>query len=695
MNKKILAIFANHSNSNTKNIISLHNLSIIEKYVSEICIIDSECEEFAVKLKDYLKEKNNITNYFFIPNDTYFDFGKWIYALNKINKNILNSYDYILFVNDSIIITPDIDKYFNYVDNYLDNSINLFAYNDSSQLEYHYQSYFFMIKPSIIDKLIAFFEEKKPFITNLVTLVSNIELCLHNLDKNHDCFIKIGQQLNTNKNLFWNNEMVYSYLLSINYFAILKYKRIYDIYREFDYKSTKKDIIDYKFFKENYNLNDLNNEQLLKYYLEEGFDLGMNDSNQFISLLPNYYRDKLSEMNLLYFFDIPNDFNIYYYKQNNPDLIELPIIDLIVHYINYGIYENRSYSKDKKDNATYVNKFYKRLHIKTKYLLPYDFNSIFYKNNYNDLKSLSHENIKEHYLNYGINENRIYKLPDDFIPENYKKYNKDLISLNNHELINHYINYGYSEERKYKEIDETDNYYEYESSNNRILSELKNTMNLSKQNGDKELFSKTLVKENTLFSETLVKENTLFSETLVKENTLFSETLVKENTFLPNDFYPLTYKKINTDLAHLNNKDLEYHYIIHGYKENRYYKLPNDYTNDGYRKYNVDLNKLNNYDLAVHFLMNGLKERRIYKIPEDFNITIYKSLNRYLDKFSDEEIIQHYINNGVYEKKYFRLNLYFEPSRYKKINTDLAHLNDLDLKLHFIKNGIKEKRKLF
>jgi hypothetical protein len=637
MNKKILAIFANHSNSNTKNIISLHNLSIIEKYVSEICIIDSECEEFAMKLKDNLKEKNNITNYFFVPNDTYFDFGKWIYALNKINKKTLNSYDYILFVNDSIIITPDIDKYFNYVDNYLDNSINLFAYNDSSQLEYHYQSYFFIIKPSIIDKLIRFFEEKKPLITNLITLVSNIELCLHNLDKNHDCFIKIGQQLNTNKNLFWNNEMVYSYLLSINYFAILKYKRIYDIYREFNYKSTKKDVIDYKFFKEHYNLNNFNNEQLLKYYLEEGmgFDLGMKDSNKFISILPNYYRNKLLEMNLLYFFDIPNDFDIYYYKKNNPDLMELPIMDTIIHYINYGIYENRSYSKDKKDNASYVNRFYKRLHIKTKYLLPYDFNSTFYKNNYNDLKLLPDENIKEHYLNNGINENRIYKLPDDFKPENYKKYNKDLIKLNNKELINHYINHGHSEERKYKEIDDIDNidnYYEYESSNNQ---------------------------------------------------------------FLPNDFYPLTYKKINTDLGNLNNKDLEYHYIMHGYKENRYYKLPNDYTNDGYRKYNVDLNNLNNDDLAVHFLMNGLKERRIYKIPEDFNITIYKSLNRELNNFSDEEIIKHYINNGIYEKRYFRLNLYFESSRYKKLNPDLAHLSDLDLKLHFIKNGIKEKRKLF
>ena len=129
MNKKILAIFANHSNSYVKNIISLHNLSIIEKYVTDICIIDSENQEFAMKLNNNLKDKDKIINYFFIKNDTYYDFGKWVYALNNIKS--LNSYDYILFLNDSIIITPDIDKYFNYVDNFLESNINIFAYNNS------------------------------------------------------------------------------------------------------------------------------------------------------------------------------------------------------------------------------------------------------------------------------------------------------------------------------------------------------------------------------------------------------------------------------------------------------------------------------------------------------------------------------------------------------------------------------------
>ena len=60
-------------------------------------------------------------------------------------------------------------------------------------------------------------------------------------------------------------------------------------------------------------------------------------------------------------------------------------------------------------------------------------------------------------------------------------------------------------------------------------------MNLSKRSGDKELFSGTLIKENTLFSGILIKENILFSGILIKENTLFyRERSSKVNTYKVN-----------------------------------------------------------------------------------------------------------------------------------------------------------------
>ena len=64
-------------------------------------------------------------------------------------------------------------------------------------------------------------------------------------------------------------------------------------------------------------------------------------------------------------------------------------------------------------------------------LLPNDFNALNYKNLYDDLLHMNEEELKYHYINYGINENRIYKitLPYDFNCNNYRFLNYDLLNL--------------------------------------------------------------------------------------------------------------------------------------------------------------------------------------------------------------------------------------------------------------------------
>ena len=66
-------------------------------------------------------------------------------------------------------------------------------------------------------------------------------------------------------------------------------------------------------------------------------------------------------------------------------------------------------------------------------------------------------------------------------------------------------------------------------------------------------------------------------------------------TYLPNDFIPEIYKKINSDLINLNNdKDIINHYLQEGYFENRIYKinLPDDFIPEIYKKLNNDLENL-------------------------------------------------------------------------------------------------------
>jgi hypothetical protein len=156
---KILGIFANHTNSIIKYNLSINNLSIVKEYLTGICIVDSINEKYASLLKNDLTLTPNLIKYYYlVENNHFFDFGKWVYALENINYT---EYDYILFINDSIIVTEHIDKFFIHINYSLSNKINLFAYNDSTQFKYHYQSYLFLLNKKIITKFINFFESKK------------------------------------------------------------------------------------------------------------------------------------------------------------------------------------------------------------------------------------------------------------------------------------------------------------------------------------------------------------------------------------------------------------------------------------------------------------------------------------------------------------------------------------------------------
>ena len=82
---KILGLVANHTNNNIKYNISLNNISLIKKHLTNITIIDSKNEYYAEKLKDDFINDDKINNYLFTNNDNYYDFGKWIFYLEKIN----------------------------------------------------------------------------------------------------------------------------------------------------------------------------------------------------------------------------------------------------------------------------------------------------------------------------------------------------------------------------------------------------------------------------------------------------------------------------------------------------------------------------------------------------------------------------------------------------------------------------------
>jgi len=614
-NYNILCLIANHTCNNIKYNISLNNISLIKKYIKDIIIIDSKNESYAEDLHFEFKDDIKIINFLFTENNCYYHFGKWIFALENINYK---NYDYILFLNDSIILTENINDFLNYIKNVI-NNVNIYAYNDSNQIQYHYKSYCFLLNIYIINKFMNFFYNRKNLIVDLDSLICNIELYLHTIDDNKDCFFKISNDYNMSKNIYYENEILYQYLLSKNIFGIIEIKKIYDIQKEYKITIYGNNIenFDYDFYKTYYDdMNNLSDNELLNHFIEYGQYEGRRCNNNCNTFLPDYYKEKLDTLKLLYFFDIPNDFDIYYYKKYNDDIKYFSHINTKLHYIEYGYYEGRIYNKVNYKNY-YLNLFYLNLLNK--------FNNIYIYDNYdlNNLDIYSYKIINEeinnypymsslkHYLLKGKKQKLLSTKKDldnilvNFDANIYKSIHCDLSNLNYLELIKHYIKNNSYNKFIYK-LPSDFNYNIYKN----IYNDLRN------------LSDNKLALHYILYG--------------INEGRIYK---------IPDDFDSKIYKNIYDDLCNLSDKELKLHYLNYGYNEKRIYKIPNDFDCTNYKKVYKNLNNLNDEELISHYLYIGIKERRIYKLPDNFDCKAYKNIYTELLDLDDDKIKEHYLLN--------------------------------------------------
>ena len=735
---KILGIVANHTNSLVKYNVSINNLSIIKEYLSGLCIVDTISEKYANLLRRDLTLKSNIVDYYYlIENNDYFDFGKWIYALENVNHE---EYDYILFINDSILLNENIDKFFIHINYSLSDKINLFAYNDSTEYRYHYQSYLFLLNAKIISKFVIFFNSKKKHVNNLNSLVHNVELCICDIDDNHDCFIKIANDYNMDKNIFWENEVLYQYLLSKNIFGIMKLKKLFNYknYYKISIYGDSFENFNYYFYRNNYSdLSLLNDSELINHFITIGQYEGRICDYNTMNILPQYYRDKLEKLGLLYFFDIPEDFDIYYYKQHNSDIKHLSNFDSIIHYITNGIYEGRNYGKNKITKDNIINNFYKnsilKLNILDSVSIPDNFNClthILFNNQYdtysnigtiinynisnnivqlykredfdkhlinlnlenyrkeNKLRKMDDIHTIQHYFNLQFSKNNLYKIPEDFDIKLYQKLNPELEDLTDKKVIEHYIKIGRKENRIYK-LPNDFNHNTYQ----KIYNDLKGL----NKNSLEEHYLMIGYKENRVYNipnNFNINHYKKIYKNIDNLNLKEIETMQNQyiNNGLPADFDCMTYAKIYSDLTKLNRRQLENHYIKYGKNEGRHYKLPDDFDATEYKKINKDLDNLNEEELKEHFLFIGLNSGRIYKLPDDFNSILYKQIYTDLNKLNEEQLKEHYLYNGYSEKRIYKLPHDFDTNSYKKINKELDSLTENELKEHYLYKGISDKK---
>jgi hypothetical protein len=204
--------------------------------------------------------------------------------------------------------------------------------------------------------------------------------------------------------------------------------------------------------------------------------------------------------------------------------------------------------------------------------IPKDFNINIYKLLNNDLKDFNDEELINHYLIHGINENREYNLSKNFNTNIYKLLNNDLKDFNDEELINHYLKYGINENRVYS-LPENFNTSIYKLLNN----DLKN-----------------------LNDEELIYHYLIYG---INENRCYKYDL-------PENFDTSSYKLFNKDLNDLNEKELINHYLLYGKIENRVYKcyLTKDLID------NINLN---------YFYINVINNTNILLNNDDYRNTVY------------------------------------------------------------------------
>jgi len=218
-NKKLLLLVATHTNSELKLNNIQNTLNYLDFNCMDVMVANTTSLQYNEKLSEYYKSKN--IEYYEIENDGACDFGKWIYLLSQVNYS---TYDYVFFINDSFIIQKPITHFVNLA---IRSNAELYGYNDSTQDNYHYQSYLFAIKSDAISKFIHMFNSKNKLIKSQRDVIELFELKMLNHFSSSNCFLKIGNTyLNKGLNIFFTNDFLYNLLKKSTLLPFIKIKRI-------------------------------------------------------------------------------------------------------------------------------------------------------------------------------------------------------------------------------------------------------------------------------------------------------------------------------------------------------------------------------------------------------------------------------------------------------------------------------------
>lgn len=218
-NIKYLVLFSCHCNSEIKYKTIINSLNYLNFDCIDIVLINSYNLPYNSKIREKCEELN--IRYFENENMKTLDFGKWNYLLEKIDYTI---YEHVVFINDSFIINGSLKHFFNLI---YKNNVDLYGYNDSNQVNYHYQSYLFSIKKDNIPTFIKNYNKHKDNVNNQNDVINNYEVKMIKWFDKTNCFMNMAKYKLNDTNIFFHNDKLYFKLYNTRLLPFIKIKRIY------------------------------------------------------------------------------------------------------------------------------------------------------------------------------------------------------------------------------------------------------------------------------------------------------------------------------------------------------------------------------------------------------------------------------------------------------------------------------------
>lgn len=215
--KKYLTIIACHADTTEKIFFLKKNIENVSFSNNDIVVINTAGLRLNAVLQKEIEEK--VFKYIEVKNNGWLDFGKWHHVLNEIDHS---GYDFITFTNDSFIICEPMMHFYYQASS---QNVELFAYTSSTEVQYHYQSYLFIIQQKAINKFLKYIQSylKIPD-PNPVLL----EINLYNVFATKQCFLDIGYfPINFKQNIFFNKNGLYSLLFNSKLLPFIKRKRLH------------------------------------------------------------------------------------------------------------------------------------------------------------------------------------------------------------------------------------------------------------------------------------------------------------------------------------------------------------------------------------------------------------------------------------------------------------------------------------